>query len=69
VTTDSGKWTWEGATLRERADWVRAHRSFSKPLSRNQIRDLFRLTDEGVDAIFAGADWRPEHQRKSEVQP
>lgn len=55
--------SWDAATLKERADWIRRHR---KTLCREQVRDLFKLTDEGIDAIYNGADWREDLQKPEE---
>ena len=48
--------SWAAMTREERGAWIRWHRTV-EGMSREDIRDLFALTNEGVDAIFNGADW------------
>lgn len=57
------RWTWATASPRERAAMVRGHARGSRPLSFDQLCELFDLTKNGLDAILAGNDWRPEYER------
>ena len=66
-------WSWETGTPRERAEMVRKHASPSarapsyhdaRQLSDDDLCRLFNLTPAGLQAILAGADWRPEHAIK-----
>lgn len=56
-------WTWKDATPRERGIWVR--QSLRDCLSnRDKLRELFNLTEDGVDKILNGSDWYPEFEMK-----
>jgi hypothetical protein len=50
---------WGTASPYERAKMVRQHRYEGKL----NLCDLFCLTDEGLAAILAGGDWKPEYER------
>lgn len=50
-------WTWEGASPKERGDWVR--KSFRDvKYDRAKLGELFNLTKDGVEKILNGADWQ-----------
>ena len=54
-------WTWERATPKERADWVRRHLWWFG-LPDYEVKKLFRLTIAGMRLIEAGASWTPAYQ-------
>lgn len=56
-------WTWETGTANERAHMIRNHADGARPLSREALKELFRLSDEGLTAILNGDLWRPEYQQ------
>jgi hypothetical protein len=51
-------WTWATGTPSERADAIRSH---ALKLNSVAVRDLFQLTESGLDKILAGDIWRPDH--------
>lgn len=53
-------WNWNQGTPHERAEMVRRHRS----VARANLLELFQLTEEGLDRIMSGADWRPEYEQR-----
>lgn len=55
------EWTWNTGTFRERAALVRSHYSGCCLGNREITMELFALTEDGLDAILHGADWRPEY--------
>jgi len=56
-------WTWATASWQERGDFVRQHFRMPRPLSHDQARDLFNLTEEGLMAIINGDTWKPDYDR------
>lgn len=53
--------TWEASDNYEKAVWVRKHIfSDSLQITEIELMKLFNLTDEGLEAIRNGSDWRPE---------
>ena len=58
------EWTWEKATPRERADFIRSHLTGSRPSTEQQICELFGLTPMGFEQIvYRREDWKPEYER------
>lgn len=55
--------TWKTGTPSERAEMVRRHVRNWRKLSRDQICELFNLTEAGLDAINSGYDWKPEYEK------
>jgi hypothetical protein len=49
---------WEAASPSERGKMVRQHR-YERKLN---LKELFCLTDEGLEEILAGRDWKPEYE-------
>lgn len=54
------RFTWETANPVERAIWVRDN---LKQFDRDKVRELFRLTEEGLQAIEDGAAWRQDYEQ------
>jgi hypothetical protein len=57
-------WTWETGSAHERGVMVRQHVTALRANIRS-LGDLFLLTDNGVEKILQGDDWRPEYDRPS----
>lgn len=53
---------WASMSPRERGDFIRRHIRLAPKLSSEAVRELFLLTEEGLEAIGNGADWQPEFQ-------
>ena len=53
-------WTWADGSPFSRAEMVRRHDRGSLKLSDENLRDLFCLTEFGLNEIRRGASWRPE---------
>ena len=52
-------WTWDDASARERAEWIRQHQ---RSMNREAVCALFWLTTEGEDMIRRGDNWREEYE-------
>lgn len=45
-------WTWATASWQERGEFIRSHlRGGHRPLSRDAVREVFRLTEYGLGKI------------------
>lgn len=51
-------WTWEKASPRERAAFIREHQT----VRHDALARLFGLSDEGVKKILEGWDWCPAYE-------
>lgn len=60
-------WTWETASPRERANWVRSNRALG--VLDWDLCDLFCLTRAGLAAIVRGKDWEPCHHALGQESP
>jgi len=56
----SNKYTWATATSRERADSIRMH---LETVGTEITKMLFSLSDDGVEKIRAGDNWRHEYSQ------
>jgi hypothetical protein len=57
-------WTWDKGTPYERAEMVRGH-SRVHSLSPCHLRQLFDLTEAGLNKILSGDDWCLEYEESS----
>lgn len=55
------RWTWEDATPRERANWVRSNRAIG--VMDWDLCELFELTPDGLAAIVRGKNWEERFSR------